>query len=95
MDDLLSKLNRLRRPALLIEAARIGVMDYCRERVLRRLLGASRPPGNGAALAALMELEDAIDEDRRNGRAGYSPARHVEVMIAIMGEARLLQAARS
>jgi len=94
MTDLLTLLNRLRRPKLLIQAARFGMIDYRRETALRRLLGCAGLPGNGAALAALMEIEDALDEQRRGDDAGYSARRHVDVMIAIMGEARLMRAAR-
>lgn len=95
MTDLLTRLEQLRRPSLLIQAARIGMLDYDRDTALRRQLGWTRAPGSGAALSALMEIEDALNEQRRNGDAGYSPARHVEVMIAIMGEARLLRASRA
>lgn len=94
MTDLLTMLNQLRRPSILIQAARIGMMEYCRETALRRHLGCVRLPGNGAALSALMEIESALDEERRQNGAGYSAARHVDVMIAIMGEARLLRASR-
>lgn len=92
MTDLLSMLNQLRRPRILIEAARFGLAEYRRETALRRLLGDARLPGNGAALAALMEIEDTLDEQRRRHDAGYSATRHVDVMIAIMGEARLMRA---
>jgi hypothetical protein len=36
----------------------------------------------------LLETEAALDEERRLAASGYSPARHVEVLIAMMGEAR-------
>ncbi|WP_397543394.1 DUF6477 family protein [Roseovarius salis] len=95
MTDLLSLLDQRRRPPLLVQAARIGAAEYRRERALRRHLGCNDLPGNGAALSALMELEDALEEGRQAGDAGYSPARHVDVMIALMGEARLMRASRS
>jgi len=94
MTDLLTILNQLRRPKLLLQAARFGMLEYRRESALRRLLTITRLPGNGAALAALMEMEDEMEDQRRTNDAGYSAARHVEVMIAIMGEARLLRASR-
>ena len=94
MTDLLTLLNQLRRPKILIQAARFGMIEYRREASLRRLLSATQLPGNGAALAALMEIEGELEDQRRIDDASYSPARHVEVMIAIMGEARFLRAAR-
>ncbi|MEQ9259927.1 MAG: DUF6477 family protein [Roseovarius sp.] len=92
MQDILSQLDRMRRPRLLIRAARIGSEDYRREQALKRVLGFDHPRGNGAALAALMEIEGEMEEMRRCSVAGYSATRHVEVMIAIMGEARLMRA---
>jgi hypothetical protein len=42
----------------------------------------------------LIELEAEANDDRKNKQAGYSPARHVDILIAMMGEARMLQQAR-
>ncbi|WP_111732764.1 DUF6477 family protein [Roseovarius amoyensis] len=92
MTNPLSMLNQLHRPPLLIEAARLGLPDYHREMALRRHLGIMRPPSVAAALLALIEIEAEIDRERRCGGAGYSPARHVDVLIAMMGEARLMRA---
>lgn len=92
MTHTLNLLETLRRPRLLIRAARIGLMDYRREAALRRLLGFGHPAANDAALEALMEVEAEMDAQRRARDAAYSPARHVDVMIAVMGEARLLRA---
>ncbi|KZY46468.1 hypothetical protein A3731_31975, partial [Roseovarius sp. HI0049] len=86
-------LARLRRPALLIEAARLGVVNYNRERTLRRHLGDLHHPDSEAVLETLLEIEDELNQMRRNGYAGYSPARHVDVVIAILGEVRLMRAA--
>jgi len=94
MTDTLTHLSTLRRPPLLVEAARIGLTEYRREPALRRHLGIRCSPTDGRALGALMEIEREHDDRRRRGDAGYSPARHVEVMIAVMGEARLMRAAR-
>lgn len=93
MTDLLRMLNQLRRPPILIEAARLGLPDYRRDAALRRHLGHLAPPANGAALMALMQIEEEIDAQRRHANAGYSPARHVDILIAMMGEARLMRAA--
>ncbi|SEP60478.1 DUF6477 family protein [Thalassovita taeanensis] len=92
MNDLMGMLNTLRRPRLLIRAARIGVDDYRRDIHLRRVLGQGALPRSGPALIRLMELEDALNEQRRGDEAGYSPIRHVEILIAMMGEARVLRA---
>ena len=86
-------LAHLRRPALLIEAARIGAGTYNRERTLRRHLGDLHHPDSEAVLETLLEIEGELNQLRRHDYAGYSPARHVDVVIAILGEVRLMRAA--
>ena len=93
MKDILGQLNDLRRPRLLIRAARIGVQEYRRELHLKRLLGQASLPRPGAALMQLMEIEGAMDDRRRTDSASYSVSRHVEVLTAMMGEARNMQEA--
>lgn len=90
MTDLMTLLRGLRRPALLIRAARLGQRDYLRRRDLARILRTSRLPGHGAAVVALMEREADLDERRRSGAAGYTAASHVEVLAALMAEALAL-----
>lgn len=90
MQDLRALVAALRRPRLLVRAARIGVSDYVRERDLCRLTGRSTPPCPASAVRSLLAEEDALEEVRREGTAAYSPARHVEVLIALMAEARAL-----
>jgi hypothetical protein len=89
MSDLAAALAALRRPRLLIRAARFGVSDYDRGRDLRRLIRAEGAPCPEAALRQLIVEEDALDAARRAKVAGYSAARHIEVLIAIMAEARV------
>lgn len=93
MQDMLDLLTTLRRPHLLIRAARIGAQDYRRGTHLRRHLGYGPLPQSAPALHQLVEIEAALDQQRRRSDAGYSPVRHVEILIAMMGEARILRAA--
>lgn len=91
--DPLALLSRLRRPARLLAAARLGVAGYDRARHLRRLLKAADLPGPRAALARLMAQEAEVDAARREGRADYDVARHLSLMIAALAEGRVLAAA--
>lgn len=93
MKDILSIVSELRRPRLLIRAARIGAQEYRRDPHLHRILGYGALPRPGAALMQLMSLEAEQDERRRAGDAGYSVTRHVEILSAMMGEARVMRAA--
>jgi hypothetical protein len=91
MKDVLGLLNQLRRPRLLIRAARIGAEDYRRAPQLHRILGQGSLPRPGAALMRLIEIEAQLDDSRRGASAAYSVSRHVEVLTAMMGEARLMR----
>lgn len=88
MSEIATLLENLRRPRLLLRAARHGLDDYRRERDLRRLIGRTAAPR--AALATLLAAEEALEETRRAGAASYSLTRHIELLIAVMAEARLI-----
>lgn len=87
MTDFRAILAQLSRPRLLVRAARFGIDDYRRDRDLRRLTDQSRPE---AALPRLLEQEEMLEQKRRADDASYSVARHIEVLIALMAETRLL-----
>ncbi|MEL6449716.1 MAG: DUF6477 family protein [Pseudomonadota bacterium] len=95
MQDILSMLNTLRRPRLLMRAARIGAEDYRRDAHLPRLLGYGHLPRHGAALMRLVEIEGELNAQRVGDDSSYSLLRHIDILIAIVGEARILRAAQS
>lgn len=89
MTDHAAYLASLKRPRILVRAALHGLSDYDRNRCLRRVLsGVTLSPAS--AVARLLDIEEALETARKAGEAGYSPARHVDVMIALMAEVRLL-----
>lgn len=96
MPDVLSRVAALRRPVLLVQAARFGLEDYRRAAHLPRLLGPGVPggpvPGAVAALVLLLELEAALDARRLARAADYRIARHVAILIALTAEARSVRA---
>jgi hypothetical protein len=85
-------LSQLRRPGLLMRAARHGLAHYRRGRLLSRLLGADLQPDR--AFPRLVEAEAEHEETRRRGDAAYSAADHLEVLVALLAEARLLRQPR-
>ncbi|MEM6727203.1 MAG: DUF6477 family protein [Pseudomonadota bacterium] len=91
MQDITTMLSQIRRPRLLTAAARHGLAEYDRRKHLKRILGLPTLPAPGAAAIRLMELEAAHDEARRTGDGSYALTRHIDVLIALMGEARLLR----
>lgn len=95
MQDLMTMISAMRRPRMLIRAARIGAQAYRRDRHLRRLVGYGDLPRPAAALLRLHEIEADLDAQRRADDAGYSVARHLDILIAMIGEARMLDATRA
>lgn len=93
---LLDAMKQTHRPMMLLRTARIGMQDYDRVRDLKRVLRLPATPAPGpATLAALLDLE-ALHEDRRTrppAEVGnpWRAARHVEILIALMAEAKLLE----
>jgi len=96
MQDVLAIYRGLRRPPLLIRAARIGLAGYDRTVHLARHLGQhveyASLPRAGDALMQLIDIEAGLETDRHERTAHYRAMQHVEILIAMMGEARLLQA---
>lgn len=92
MLDIHTRIATLKRPALLARAARFGVDDYRRDAHLRRILQTEDLPRHADAIMRLLDIESDMNTARQDRSGSYSPARHVEVLIAIAGEARLMRA---
>lgn len=88
MSDFRTLLADLRRPRLLMHAARFGLSDYRRDRDLKRLI--SLPASPEATVSQLLSQEDKLEQNRQRGDAAYSLARHIEVLIALLAESRVL-----
>ncbi|WP_233499424.1 DUF6477 family protein [Pararhodobacter sp. CCB-MM2] len=91
----LAQLTTLRRPKLLLRSARFGTQDYRRETMLKRVLRLPATPAPGVAtLRQLIALEARHEEARtlppQEAGLPWRAAQHVEVLIALIAEARLL-----
>lgn len=85
--------HALRRPRILVRAARAGQTGWRRQRDLPRLLRCEDCPAPDAALRRLRAEEAALDGARRARSAEYDLKRHVLLMIAILAEMRAASAA--
>lgn len=94
MQDLISMLQQLQRPKLMMRAARIGAEDYRRGAHLPRLLGYGALPRTAQAVMKLIDLEAELEHQRQAADANYSVLRHLDVMIALVSEARDLRRMR-
>ena len=89
MTDCRTMLETLRRPRLLMRAARFGLAEYRRERDLRRYVATVASPED--TVHSLMSVEARLEATRIAGDAAYSVARHIEVLIALLAEAQFLR----
>ena len=90
MQDLIERLSSIKRPQLLIRAARIAARDYNRGQHLQRLMGYGPLPKPARAVMLLIEQEQQLNQKRVNDDPGYPIFRHIEVMMALMGEAQMV-----
>lgn len=88
MTDFRTILANLRRPRLLIRAARFGLEDYRRDRDLRRLLSGTAAPDR--VVPQLLAEEARLEGIRQTGDISYPVGRHIEVLVALMAEVSLL-----
>ena len=93
MTELASVLNALRRPKILIRAARAGVGAHSRDSDLKRLPRHPRSTAPTQAIGSLLAEEGRLEDTRTAGEATYSIQRHVAVLTAILAEALLLAVA--
>lgn len=78
---------RLRRPRLLVRAAKAGLGAYNRKRDLRRALKCEETPAPGTALPRLIAEEERLDQARRESAADYDVQQHLLLLIALIAEA--------
>lgn len=92
MKDINSHINALKRPALLVRAARHGAETYHRNAHLSRYIDLDPLPGPGVALMQLFEIEKEMNAARRLKTGTYTPSNHIDVLAAIIAEAQLWRA---
>mgnify|MGYP000580644773 CR=1 FL=1 len=83
-------LNAIRRPKILVRAAKIGLEWYRRERDLTKVIHAMTTPAPERAGERLVAAERGLEKVRGTGQANYDVQRHIAVLTALLGEARLL-----
>ena len=95
MTEITATLSNMKRPGLLIRAARIALENFRRDTMLGRILGEESDLTPSNCLGLLMELENGMNEQRKTGDAAYSIARHISVLTALLHEVNLSQSAVS
>ena len=82
------------RPRLLVQTAKIGARLYKRERDLPGAVPGLLAQPEHRIMPRLIEAELKCEQDRRLRAAQYRPARHLQILSALLAEA-LVQAKAS
>ncbi|WP_281855996.1 DUF6477 family protein [Litoreibacter halocynthiae] len=90
MTDLTTHITDLRRPRLLVRAARHGMSAYRRSRDLRRITGQSHTTSPRVVVETLLHQEEQVEQIRLARDGTYNVNKHVELLIALMAESRCL-----
>ena len=86
MSKFQNRLSNLKRPKIIIKAAKIASQTYRRSRDLSRVLGYSHPALNSSIHQQLFDLEHSINQKRCLGDASYDLKTHVQVLSALLAE---------
>jgi len=95
MPDIHRQLRTLRRPKLLLDAAKYGLKTYKRTTSLKRYLGGVPASKGAGALSQLMTLESEMEATRLIQCSSYSAQRHIGVLTALLSELTLLPGLRA
>lgn len=93
--DILQDVAALKRPSMLVRAAKEGALGYRREAHLRRYFGEQQQQCGADLLSKIMRLETEQNVQRKTAQAEYSITQHVDILIALVGEAQILRASLS
>lgn len=87
MTQFQSSARALKRPKLLISAARLAAKKYRREYHLKALSQANAGKTEQKFFESLIEQENDLEWTRRSGSANYNVFRHITLLAAIIAEA--------
>ncbi len=89
---LIEEIFPMARPRILVTTAQFGSKRYHRSRDLPGAVPGLLAEPDDKILPRLAEAEARCEADRRAKSAAYRPARHVQVLAALLAETRIAQA---
>lgn len=90
MFNIIDLLENLRRPKILVRAAKLGLQEYNRETHLKKITRSPVTGSSNAIIDRLLVQENTLEDARRKGDASYNVQHHIRVLTAVLAEARLL-----
>lgn len=85
--DLIARTFPMSRPTILVKTARFATRMYQRQRDLPGAVPGLLAQPQSRIVPKLIEVEARCEEDRVTGSAAYRPARHLQVLSALLAEA--------
>lgn len=82
--------QKILRPKILMQAAKIGLQTYRRETDLKKILGSRGTSDQNQIISQLSDREIKREEARKNGNAAYDMNKHIQIMTALLQELYLL-----
>lgn len=89
MSEFRGKLSTVKRPKILVKAAKIASRTYIRSRDLSAILGYSHPVTDTLIAKQLFDLEHFTNQERRQGDASYDLKKHVQILSALLSEVQV------
>lgn len=86
MSEIHTQLPSLRRPRVLVRAAKDAALRYDRSKYLNKLGAGSPATTEHGFLAWLIAEETALESARKTRQQAYDPAAHILTLSAVMAE---------
>ncbi|MCP5085489.1 MAG: hypothetical protein GY952_01600 [Rhodobacteraceae bacterium] len=79
-------LSKLRRPKILLRAARYGVPVYNRETDLQRITRLNSTASDTALIDTLVQQESSFEQARKTRDTAYNVGKHIRILTALLAE---------
>jgi len=84
-------LNAKRRPKILLSAVRQACKFYSRDRDLSKIIHTIGRIDSTRLSERLLDKEECLDQARRTGCASYNLSKHIQVLVALVEEIKLIK----
>lgn len=88
MTNYIAQLENVKRPRLLVRAARAGATRYRRDHHLGYFSKVEGIDSQAKLMAVLIAREAELEDVRKSGSADYNIHRHVHLLTALLAEAQ-------
>lgn len=84
-------LNSKRRPKILLKAVGQACKLYSRDRDLSKIIHTTGRIDSTRLSERLLDREECLDQARRTGCASYNLGKHIQILVALVEEIKLIK----